>query len=124
MYASNIFVLLSQITDYGFLQGEIALNSTSMRRRIFGLSHESAISIMNSSSRSKGSPLSSPTVLDKDNDSVKGNETTDKDTPIVGIRQARSRRSGDAKPADRLSIFGATFGGSLGKSRKPPPRFV
>jgi hypothetical protein len=76
---------------------------------------------MNSSSRSKGSPLSSPTVLDKDNDSVKEKERSDKDT---SIKQARSRRSVDAKPADRLSIFGATFGGTLGKNRKPPPRFV
>jgi hypothetical protein len=78
---------------------------------------------MNSSSRSKGSPLSSPTVLDRDNDSVKEKEMSDKDTPI-SIRRARSRKSVDAKPADRLSIFGATFGGTLGKSRKPPPRFV
>ena len=94
-----------------------------MRRRIFGLSHESAISIMNSSSRSKGSPLSSPTVLDKDNDSIKEKEMSDKDSPIVSVR-ARSRRSVDAKPAERLSIFGATFGGTLGKGRKAPPRFV
>jgi hypothetical protein len=93
-----------------------------MRRRIFGRSHDSAASIMNSSSRSKGSPpkgspLSSPTVLDNDNDSVKDKAMSDKDSPI-GIRQARSRRSGDSKPGDRLSIFGATFGGTLGKSCK------
>ena len=94
-----------------------------MRRRIFGRSHDSATSIMNSSSRSKGSPLSSPTVLDNDNDSVKEKAMSDKDSTI-GIRQARSRRSGDSKPGDRLSIFGATFGGTLGKSRKPPPRLV
>jgi hypothetical protein len=94
-----------------------------MRRRIFGLSHDSAASIMNSSSRSKGSPLSSPTVLDNDNDSVKEKATSEKDSP-VGTRQARSRRSADSKSGDRLSIFGATFGGTLGKSRKPPPRFV
>ena len=79
---------------------------------------------MNSSSRSKGSPpkgspLSSPTVLDKDNDSVKEKEMSDKDS---SIRHSRSRRSADSKPSDRLSIFGATFGGSLGKTRKPPPR--
>ena len=99
-----------------------------MRRRIFGRSHDSAASIMNSSSRSKGSPpkgspLSSPTVLDNDNESVKERAMSDKDSSI-GIRQARSRRSGDSKPGDRLSIFGATFGGTLGKSRKPPPRLV
>ena len=78
---------------------------------------------MNSSSRSKSLLLSSPIVLDKDNDSVKEKETSDKDTPIIGIRHA-SRRRLDAKPADGLRIFGATFGGTLGKTRKPPPRFV
>jgi len=36
----------------------------------------------------------------------------------------RSKRSIDnAKPADRLSLFGTAFGGSLGKSRKPAPRY-
>ena len=100
------------------IQGEIAHNPTSIRRRIFGRSQESTLSTLNSPSRSKGSPLSSPTALDKDNDSVK----SDKDAS-VGIRQARSRKSVDAKPTDRLSIFGTTFVGTLGKSRKPPPRF-
>ena len=78
-----------------------------------------------SSSRSKGSPLSFPIVLDKDNDSIKEIKTSDnKDAPIVVIRHARSRRSMDTKPADRLGIFGAAFGGTLGKGRKPPSRFV
>ena len=83
---------------------------------------------MNSSSRSKGSPpkgspLSSPTVLDNESDSVKEKAMSDKDSPI-GVRPSRSRKSADSKPGDRLSIFGATFGGTLGKSRKPPPRLV
>ena len=98
-----------------------------MRRRVFGLSHESATSIMNSSSRSKGSHLSSLIVLDKENDSVIGKDTNDKDTPIIGIRRARSeraQRSVDSKPSDRLSIIETAFGGPLGKTRKPPPRFV
>ena len=95
-----------------------------MRRRTFGSLHESAISTINSSPQSKGLPLSSPIVKDKDNDGVKEKETGDKDTPNIGIQRSGSRRSVDAKPADRMSIFGATFGGNLGKRRKPPPRFV
>ena len=80
---------------------------------------------MNSSSRSKRSPLPFPIVLDKNNDSIKEIETSDnKDDPIIVIRHARSRRSVDTKLADRLGIFGAAFGGTLGKSRKPPSRFV
>ena len=40
------------------------------------------------------------------------------------ISHRRSKRSIDnTKPVDRLSLFGSTFGGSLGKSRKPAPRY-
>lgn len=36
----------------------------------------------------------------------------------------RSKRSLDgAKASDRLSLFGSAFGGTIGKSRKPPPRY-
>lgn len=73
---------------------------------------------MNASSRSNDFSLSSPIVLDKE----KG--TSDKATPIVGIRRAWLKRGVNAKPADWLNIFGATIGDTLGKSRKPPPRFV
>ncbi|KAF8261196.1 hypothetical protein EI94DRAFT_1833440 [Lactarius quietus] len=39
-------------------------------------------------------------------------------------RQERPKRSLDAnREGSRLSIFGSAFGGSLGKSRKPPPRY-
>lgn len=95
------------------------LNSTSMRSRAFSRSLKSAISIRTLSSRTKGLAPSPPIVTDKDNDNVKEKVTSDKATPI---RPARSKRGMDANPADRLStIFGAPF---VGKSRKPPPRFV
>ena len=99
------------------------LNSTRKRPRTFGLSRESAVSTMNSSSHSKSFPLLSPIVLDEDNDNVKGKETSHKDTPIIGIQRSSSKRSVDSKLADRLTIFGSTFGGTSGKRRKPPPRF-
>lgn len=36
----------------------------------------------------------------------------------------RAKRSLDnARASDRLSLFGSAFGGTLGKSRKPPPRY-
>ena len=36
----------------------------------------------------------------------------------------RPKRSLDgAKPSDRLSLFGSAFSGTIGKSRKPPPRY-
>lgn len=79
---------------------------------------------MNSSSLSKGSPLASPTVPEeRDEDSLKDKESNnEKDTSTVGSRHVRSKKSVDAKTSDRLSIFGTTFGGTLGRSRKPPPR--
>ena len=99
------------------------LNSTKKRHRTFGLSHESAVSTINSFSRSKGL-LSSTISLDKDKNILKGKETSDKDTSIIGIQRTPSRMSMGAKSADRLSIFGTTLGGALRKGRKPPPRFV
>jgi hypothetical protein len=96
------------------------LNSTRKRPRTFGLSHESTVSTLSSSSRSKGLPLSSPIVHDKDNDDLNEKETSDKDTPSVTIQCSRGMGT---KPADQLTLFGATFGG-LGKKRKPHPRFV
>lgn len=95
------------------------LNSTRKR-----LPTESAASTMDSSSRSRGLLLSLPVGLDTDNDNVEGKETSDKDTPIIGIRRSGSWRNLGAKSAHRLTIFGATFGGTLGRKRKPPPRFV
>ncbi|KAI9457942.1 hypothetical protein BJY52DRAFT_1270491 [Lactarius psammicola] len=42
----------------------------------------------------------------------------------VRPRQERRKRSLDAtRESSRLSIFGSTFAGTLGKSRKPPPRY-
>jgi len=100
-----------------------------MRRRLFGRSHESATSILHSSPRSKEAPSQSPTQWDipdkesKDKDSVTDLRETSS-TKDTGRRHARSRKSVDTKHSDRLSIFGTAFAGTLGKSRKPPPRFV
>lgn len=99
------------------------LNSTIKRPRTFVLSHKSSVSTMNLSSPSKSLPLSSPIVHDRDNDNVKGKETVTSDKG-TGIRRTRSWRSEGSKPADQLTIFGATFGGTLDRRRKPPPRFV
>lgn len=104
-----------------------------MRRRLFGRSHESAMSILNSSARSKES--SSPSLpdkvsKDKDKDGVKDIKEKDMSTakeassPGPGLQHARSKKSMETKHSDRLSIFGTTFGGTLGKNRKLPPRFV
>ena len=104
MYVSNILVLLSQISD-----------STRKGLQAFGLSHELAISAIDSSSHPKVFPLSSPIVLDKGDDNIEGKGMSDKDPPTTGLRRTRSWRSVGTKPADRLTVFRATFGSNSGR---------
>jgi len=47
----------------------------------------------------------------------------DESAPLPGTHRRSKRSIDNTRPADRLSLFGATFGGSLGKSRKPAPRY-
>lgn len=114
-----------------------------MRRRLFGRSQDSSASLPHSS---RFSPIPSPTVRDtpdkelKDKDSIKGSgkdvkvrdrdskdskEKDARDSASLGSRHARTKKSLDGgRHGDRLSIFGGTFAGTLGKSRKPAPRYV
>lgn len=104
-----------------------------MRRRLFGRSQDSSASF------GRPSPIPSPTVRDtpdkdlKDKDSIKdsikdskdGKEKDKRDSASLSSRHARTKKSLDGgKHGDRLSIFGGTFAGTLGKSRKPAPRSV
>lgn len=46
------------------------------------------------------------------------------DSGSVVSRHSRGKKSIDGgKPTDRLSLFGGAFNGSIGKSRKPAPRY-
>ncbi|RXW25401.1 hypothetical protein EST38_g391 [Candolleomyces aberdarensis] len=87
-------------------EGEVIASSTSVRRRLFGRSHDSSLSV----------------GVTKDKDSSEKDREKESSSPnTVGTRH-RSKRSMDGKSSDhRLSIFGSTFGGSLSKGRKPPP---
>ncbi|KAH8096600.1 hypothetical protein BXZ70DRAFT_945297 [Cristinia sonorae] len=88
------------------------------RRRLFGRSAESsslkekASSLKDSSSRHSkdltGTPLSGTTTLASEE---------------VSTRRPKKATGGEERKAsDRLSLFGNSFSGTLGKSRKPPPR--
>ncbi|KAF9534654.1 hypothetical protein CPB83DRAFT_802726 [Crepidotus variabilis] len=110
-------------------EGEAPSNPTSMRRRLFGRSQDSAVTGPKTGG-SKESPTSSPIVRDSDKDSAKtGTEEHVKGKDRDSARDSSSLRSrhrpkksiDGAKSSDRLSIFGSSFGGSLGKHRKPPP---
>ncbi|KAF9478688.1 hypothetical protein BDN70DRAFT_879712 [Pholiota conissans] len=115
--------------DRGHMSDGDIVPTKSMRRRLFGRSQDST-------SLGRPSPIPSPTVRDtpdkdlKDKDSLKSShkdkegkeKEKDRDSSSLGSRHARAKKSIDGgKHTDRLSIFGGTFVGTLGKSRKPPP---
>ncbi|KAG5635290.1 hypothetical protein H0H81_011818 [Sphagnurus paluster] len=119
-------------------EGEV-VHTTSMRRRLFGRSHDSAGSKADSNSRhsKEGSLIASPVISegrekgkDKEKEKEKEKEKDkerDKDKESMkSSRHARAKKSFDGgRGGDRLSIFGGTFSGSLGgKSRKPPPKYA
>lgn len=96
------------------------LDQKAKRRRLFGRSAESA------SIKEKASSL-------RDNSSRHSKEST----PVVAIdpskpggteevaptrRTSRKKSSEERKPSDRLSLFGGSLSGTLGKGRKPVPK--
>ena len=87
------------------------------RRRFFGRSHDSAASRADSASRKDVSTSAASSVQVSP---VIKNVTLDKDVKTF----IRPKRTSEVKSGtERLSIFGATFPASLGKGRKPPPRY-
>jgi hypothetical protein len=103
-------------------QGEAPNSATpnTMRRRLFGRSQDS------SEFSKRASDPSSLSIL-KDNSPLSSKTSpTDRDgASSITSRHSRGKRSVDnAKPSsDRLSLFGSAFGGPLGKTRKPAPRY-
>ena len=78
-----------------------------MRHRIFRRSHDSKPDSPSNPRHSRETTASSaPASPDKD---------------VVRDKRERPRTSG--KGSERLSIFGNSFGGTLGKSRKPAPKY-
>ncbi|KAF8194933.1 hypothetical protein BJ912DRAFT_1085595 [Pholiota molesta] len=89
--------------------GDIA-PSKSMRRRLFGRSQDSTASF------GRPSPIPSPTHQGRHQRRQRERQTS------LSSRHARTKKSLDGgKHGDRLSIFGGTFAGTLGKGRKPAP---
>jgi hypothetical protein len=85
-----------------------------MRRRIFGRSQDSAISLSKTVG-SKETPLPSPTVQ-SDKDSTKEKDSS-RDSGNFVSRHRPKKAAENGRHGERLSIFGGTF-----KHRKPPPR--
>ncbi len=97
-----------------------------MRRRLFGRPHDSAGSVPSPRHSTKDSL--SPTSLvhpengdqEKEKDKEKEKSSEKEATP----RHGRSKKSVDVgKSSDRLSLFGGSISGALGKNRKPPPKY-
>ncbi len=101
----------------------VPTTSSRMRRKLFGRSHDSGGS---SRRQSKDmSPMASPTVLPDHKDKEKEKDVQ-REGSVSSGRHGKGKRSVDGGKGggERLSIFGGTFGGSLNKGRKPPPRCV
>ncbi|TBU45202.1 hypothetical protein BD309DRAFT_989737 [Dichomitus squalens] len=92
---------------------ESVAKDSKSRRRLFGRSVDSGSFNEKDaeSTRSAGTPVSSPPPSASPNDET---------IPIR--RRSKGSRSVDDKKPDRLSLFGASFTGTLGKHRKPAPR--
>lgn len=97
------------------LQGEPSHQSNGMRLRLFGRSDTSSSKEKEREKRLSGSSSKRDS----------GEKDFSKQPATVGVRHARSKRSLDvAKSSDRLSLFGGVLmTASLGKGRKPPPRY-
>ncbi|KAF9000253.1 hypothetical protein BDQ17DRAFT_1359916 [Cyathus striatus] len=110
--------------DRGHMSESEALPSASVRRRLFGRSHDSSQSVPSRRASGEGSfVIPSPTTKEIP-DKEKEKEKDEKDAPSVRSRHSRGRKSIDGgKGSTRLSFFGDPFAGTLGKGRKPAPRF-
>ncbi|KAF5363809.1 hypothetical protein D9756_000046 [Leucocoprinus leucothites] len=90
-----------EVEDRGHMSDGEIVPASSMRRRLFGRSHDSTIRLRGGEGEREGGEGSVSSTRHK-----------------KGKRSVDGGRSG----GERLSIFGGTFGGSLtGKGRKPPP---
>ena len=97
-----------------------------MRRKLFGRSHDSTGSVPSSRHSTKDSL--SPTSLvhpeEKEEKETKEKKQNNHDKESSATRHGRAKKSLDAgKNNDRLSLFGGSFGGTIGKGRKPPPKY-
>ncbi|KAG6906526.1 hypothetical protein DXG01_013459 [Tephrocybe rancida] len=120
--------------DRGVASESEAVHSTRMRRRLFGRSYDSANSKLDSASRhskkssvsASASPVFAESKKDKNGDKDKGDKEKEKDRDSLGSLRPRSKKSTDSTgkgAGERLSIFGSTFSGTLGKRWKLPPRY-
>ncbi|PFH47127.1 hypothetical protein AMATHDRAFT_50532 [Amanita thiersii Skay4041] len=98
-------------------ESEASKNSKITRRRLFGRSHDSSVSKAESGSRTSKDLTSGRTSPVWKEEKETSNATSN------GRRAKKGTESGRSG-SERLSIFGSTFGGSIGKSRKPPPQYA
>lgn len=93
-------------------------SSKNSKKKVFGRSFESNGSFFREAGENGKDTASTPVSLT----STKHDATEEPAQPPKVNR--RPKKSIDnARPVDRLSFFGSSFSGQLGKSRKPPPRY-
>ena len=99
------------------LQSEGVAKDSKSKRRLFGRSTDSGSFKEKKdaeSTRSGGTPVNSPPP---------SASPVDETAPVRRRSKSKSvEDSSNNKKSDRLSLFGASFTGTLGKHRKPAPR--
>ena len=103
-------------TNSMMIQSEVPNNSK--RRKVFGRSLESNGSLLQESGGDGKDTVTTPRSVTSTN-----RGSVEDSSPLPGPQRRARKSPSDAKSADRLSLFGSTFGGTIGKSRKPPPRY-
>lgn len=99
------------------LQSEGVAKDSKSKRRLFGRSTDSGSFKEKEkdaeSTRSGGTPVNSPPP---------SASPVDETAPVRRRSKSKSVEDSNTKKSDRLSLFGASFTGTLGKHRKPAPR--
>ena len=94
-----------------------------MRRRIFGRDSTGSAPSRHSTKDSISPTSPNYAEIEKTKEKSKDKTSSHEKEPST-VRHARAKKSVDAgKSSDRLSLFGGSFGGTIGKHRKPPPKY-
>lgn len=107
--------------DSMFTQSEIpntGSSKNSKRKNVFGRSFESSGSIRRENGENGKDTASTPISLT----STK-RDSAEEPVPLPKTYRRPRKSIDNTRANDRLSLFGATFSGTIGKSRKPPPRY-
>jgi len=93
-------------------------SSKNSKRKVFGRSFESNGSLFQEAGENGKDTASTPISL-----TPSKQDSIEEPVPLPKAYRRAKKSIDNARPSDRLSLFGNAFSGPLTKSRKPPPRY-